>query len=124
MRRIFLLVLAIAMVALAGRPRAQNIVFDLFSGYVESLRVQAAIPGLANLVVGTDSILWEHAYGRQDLGRSIATRVDTLFHADGLTEMFSATMALRCVEERRLSLDEPVGQFSTSSEPSATIRQV
>src|SRR5262245_44626238 len=105
MRRIIFLLLAIAMVALAERPRAQNIVFDLFSGYVESLRVQAAIPGLATAVVGTDNILWEHAYGRQDTARSIATRVDTLFHADGLTEMFTATMALRCVEERRLSLE-------------------
>ena len=125
MRRTLIFWLAVLTVVLGVRPRAQNIVFDLLSGYVESLRVQAGIPGIATAVVGTDAILWEHAYGRQDLGRSMATRTDTLFHVDGLTEMFTATMVLRCAEERRLSLDDRVGQFvATTPEPNATIRQV
>jgi CubicO group peptidase (beta-lactamase class C family) len=124
MRRKLVFLLALVTMALGARPQAQNLVFDLFSGYVESLRVQAGIPALATAIVGTDAILWERAYGRQDLTRAIAARTDTLFHADGLTEMFTATMVLRCAEERRLSLDEPVGQFGTSAEPSATIRQV
>jgi CubicO group peptidase (beta-lactamase class C family) len=125
MRRILIFSLVALTVVLGVRPRAQTIVFDLLGGYLESLRVQAGIPGLAVAVVGTDAILWEHAYGRQDLARSIATRTDTPFHVDGLTEMFSAAMVLRCAEERRLSLDDRVGQFvGTSAEPDATIRQV
>ena len=46
---------------------------------------------------------------------AIATRTDTPFHVDGLTQMFTATLVLRCVEEGRLSLDDRIGQFNPSS---------
>ena len=111
---------------LALRPaQAQGLVFDLFRDYLESMRVQVGIPGLAAAIVGSDGILWEYAYGLQDLGQAKATRTDTLFHIDGLTQLATASMVLRCVEEGRLSLDDRVGLFKPSSpEPNATIRQV
>src|SRR5436190_2741937 len=124
MRR-FLLVLAAAVLCIRPAARAQGLVFDLFEQYLEPLRTQAGIPGLAAAIVGTDGILWEHAYGHQDLAASIATRTDTLFHADGLTEAITATLVLRCVEDRRLSLDDRADEFVTSSpEPDATVRQL
>ena len=120
------LVLTTAILLLAGVPaHAQQLIFDLFADSLESLRVQVGIPGLAAAIVGTNGILWERAYGRQDLGRSIATRTDTPFHTDGLTQLFTSSMVLRCVEEGRLSLDDQVGQFEPDSpEPNATIRQL
>ena len=126
MRRLFLASTTAALLLLLRAPaHAQTVVFDLFSNYLESLRTQAGIPGIAVAIVGTDGILWEHAYGRQDLGRSIATRTDTPFHTDGLTEVLTASMVLRCVEERRLSLDDTVGRFKPDSpEPNATILQL
>jgi CubicO group peptidase (beta-lactamase class C family) len=125
MRRSFL-VLTIAVVLLLRVPaHAQNLIFDLFGDSLDSLRAQAGIPGLASAIVGTNGILWERAYGRQDLGRSVAARTDTPFHIDGLTQIFTASMVLRCVEEGRLSLDDRVGRFQPdSAEPDATIRQI
>ena len=70
------------------------------------------------------SVVWERAYGRQDVGRALATRTDTPFNADGLTQTITAAMVLRCVEERRLSLDDSVGTFASTTEPDATIRQL
>ena len=53
------------------------------------------------------------------------TRTDTPFHLDGLTQLFAATLVLRCVEDGRLTLDTPVGTFSpTSPDASATIGQI
>lgn len=125
MRRIFFGLTAVALLLVCSPARAQTPVYDLFRDYLDSLRVQAGIPGLAAAIVDANGIAWEHAYGRQDLGRSIATRTDTPFHVDGLTEELTATMVLRCVEERRLSLDDRVGAFKPDSpEPDATIRQL
>jgi CubicO group peptidase (beta-lactamase class C family) len=99
--------------------------FELFGNYVESLRTQAGIPGLAAAVVGPDDIVWERAFGQQDVERSMATRTDTLFHLDGLTQLFTSVLVLRCVEEGSLSLDERVGEFVPNSpDANSTIRQI
>jgi CubicO group peptidase (beta-lactamase class C family) len=125
MRRLRFISTAIALLLVRVPAHAQSPVYDVFRDYLDSLRAQAGIPGLAAAIVDTNQIVWQNAYGRQDLNRSVVTRTDTLFHADGLTEMFTATMVLRCVEENRLSLDDPVGQFRpNSAEPNATIRQL
>jgi CubicO group peptidase (beta-lactamase class C family) len=126
-----LLILATALVLVVAPPvraqdlLAEDLLFDRFAAYVESLRVQAGIPGLAAAIVGNNDILWERAFGRQDLERSMATRTDTPFHLDGVTQVFTASLVLRCVEEGRLSLDDYIGKFRPSSaDASATIRQV
>jgi len=127
MRRIFLtaaLGVALLLPAQLG-AQADAPVLKLIRDYIEALRVQAGIPSLAVAVVGANGIVWEQAFGRQDVERSIAARPDTPFHVDGLTQVFTATYLLRCVEEGRLSLDERIGDFKSDvQEPNATIRQL
>jgi CubicO group peptidase (beta-lactamase class C family) len=104
---------------------SDDLFLDRFKDYLESLRVQAGIPGLAAAIVGTDDIVWEHAFGQQDIERSIATRTDTPFQLDGLTQAFTASLVLRCFEEGHVLLDDPIGRFDPKSPyASATIRQV
>jgi CubicO group peptidase (beta-lactamase class C family) len=121
-----LLVLTITVSLLVRVPlQAQNLVLDRLGDYVESLRVQAGIPGLSAAIVGPNDVVWEQAFGRQDIERSIAARTDTPFDLDGLTELFTATLVMRCVEEGRLSLDDRIGQFKPDSpDANATIRQI
>src|SRR6185503_12047603 len=124
------LTFAVAVLLLGGVPvhaddQSDGLIFGRFGDYVESLRAQAGIPGLAAAIVGRDAILWERAFGWQDLERSIATRTDTPFHVDGVTQVFTAALVLRCVEEGRLSLDDTLGRFvSTSPNASVTIQQI
>ena len=76
-------------------------------------------------MVGSDEIVWEQAFGRQDVERSIAARTDTPFHIDGVTQLFTTSYLLRCVEDGRLSLEEQIGDYrSNLPEPNATIRQL
>ena len=121
-----LLLLTIAVSLLVRVPvHAQDLVLRRLGDYFESLRVQAGIPGLAASIIGPDALIWEQAFGRQDNERSIATRIDTPFHLDGLTQVFTAALVLRCVEEGRLSLDDRIGQFKPDSpDANATIRQI
>ena len=105
--------------------QAQVIVYDVFGAYLDSLRDQAGIPGLAAAIVDNNGVVWERAYGHQDIARALATRTDTPFNADGLTQTMTAAIVLRCAEERRLSLDDSVGSYGVATtEPDATIRQL
>ena len=134
MRRTFFIATIAILVFVRAPARAADLVLDRllldrFTDFLESLRVQAGIPGLAGAIVGTNDKLWEHAFGNQDVERAMPTSIspptDTPFHVDGLTEVFTASLVLRCAEEGRLSLDDTIGQFkSDSPDANATIRQI
>ena len=112
--------------SLAVRSAApDSLVYARLESYLEALRVQAGIPGLSAAIVGDTDIVWERGFGQQDLGRVIATQPDTPFHIDGLGQTLTATLVLQCVEQGKLALDDPVGNYDTASpEPGATIREL
>src|SRR5216684_1067074 len=89
MRRLRFSSTAIVLLLVSVPAHAQSPVYDVFRDYLDSLRAQAGIPGLAAAIVDSKQIVWQHAYGRQDLNRNLITRTDSPFHADGLTEMFT-----------------------------------
>jgi CubicO group peptidase (beta-lactamase class C family) len=125
MRRIVLGLGIASLLVVAPLHAADELLFDRFGDYVDALRAQAGIPGLAVTIAGRTDILWEHASGLQDVERSIAARPDTPFEIDGLTQIFTAAAVLRCAEEGRLSLDDPIAIYKRgAAEPSATLRQL
>jgi CubicO group peptidase (beta-lactamase class C family) len=122
-----LVVLTIAVLLILHVPlgAADDLLYARFGDYVESLRAQAGIPGLAAVIVGRNDIVWERAFGKRDVERSDPSRTDTPFHVDGVTQVFTAAIVLRCVEEGRLSLDSRVSEFKPSSpDADATIGQL
>jgi CubicO group peptidase (beta-lactamase class C family) len=130
MRRRFsaLCLATIAIWMLVRAPvHADDPVVGLFWDYLESLRTQTGIPGLAAAIVGDNDILPNSArgLGQADLDRSIPARTDTPFHVDGLTQVFTAALVLRCVDDGFLTLDDRIGQYKAdSADPNATIRQL
>jgi CubicO group peptidase (beta-lactamase class C family) len=120
------LTVAVATALLLGvRLHGQDLVYERFGEYLESLRDQSKIPGLAAAIIGPSDIVWERAFGRQDLDQNVFTRTDTPFHLDGITQLFTAGMTLRCVEEARLSLEDRAGQFRPDSpDANATVGQL
>jgi len=125
MRRAFLTTVVAFLLLTGVSVYGDDFVLDRFGDYLESLRVQAGIPGMAAAVVDKSGISWRRAFGRQDLEQSIAARTDTPFHVDAITQIFTATMALQCVEEGRLLLEDRVGKFPVdTTEPDATIAQL
>jgi len=106
-------------------PPTRIQLLGLFGAYFEALRVQTGIPGMAAAIVGDTDIIWDQGFGLQDIGHGITTRADTPMQLDGVTQLMTATLLLRCSEEGRLGLDVPLGQYVLSSpEPGATVRQV
>ncbi len=129
MRRALLALIAAPLLILPVPLAGEDLVLTRLGEYIDSLRVQTGIPGMTALVVGQNAgrneILWERAFGLQDVERSIAIRTDTPMHFDGVTETITAVLALRCVEEGTLSLDSQVGQYRPESpDAGLTLRQV
>jgi CubicO group peptidase (beta-lactamase class C family) len=112
-------------VAVGGSARANEVLFWVFEQYLEALRRNAGIPGLAAALVGEEGIVWERGLGFQDVENAVPTRPDTPFHLSGLVQLVTATLTLRCVEEGRLRLDDRVGQFDPQSpDAGSSLRQV
>lgn len=125
MRRALLTLTATALLLAPAPVQGQKVLYVLLRDYLESLRTQAGIPALSAALVGEHDILWEYAFGRQDLERSVAARTDTPFHLDGLTQTVTAALVLRCIEEGHLSLEDRIGAFAKNSpEPDVTVRQI
>lgn len=126
MRRTFLvLTIAVTLIARAPVRAAEDLSFTFFGDYLESLRRQTGIPGLSAIIVGANDVLWTRALGSQNVERSIAERTDTPHHVDGLTQIVTSSLVLRCVEEGRLSLDDRVGEFDpASADAGATLFQI
>jgi CubicO group peptidase (beta-lactamase class C family) len=125
MRRPLLLTVALSLSVGAFAHAADDFVLSRFSDYLDALRVQAGIPGLAAAIVSSNAVNWEGAFGQQDVERNIATRSFTPFQLDGTTQTVVASVALRCAQDGWLSLDDPVSKFAPSSpDAGATIRQL
>jgi CubicO group peptidase (beta-lactamase class C family) len=125
MRRLSLVLATLAAVLVVQIPaRADDLLLDRFRDYLEGLRAQSGIPGLAVSVVGYGSSPWQIALGKQDLERSVAARADTPFEFDGITQIFTAALVLRCAEEGQLALDDPIGKYAPASvNAGLTVRQ-
>jgi len=115
--------------ALSGLQARQNQVSLLtsspFEGYLESLRVQAGIPGLSAALVQEGQIVWERGFGFQNQDARIRATPDTPYPIADLSQTFASVLLLQCAEQRLLAIDDPVRRYGGSvPEESATLRQV
>jgi CubicO group peptidase (beta-lactamase class C family) len=124
--RAALAVVALAIVPLSAQPPAPDgLLYARLESYLEALRQQAGIPGLSAAIVGESDIVWERGFGRQNIEISLGAQPDTPYHLDGLGQILTAALVLRCADQGKLSLDETIATFDASApEPGATIRQL
>src|SRR5688500_18923539 len=99
---------------------------SLFERYLESLRVEAGIPGISAAILQNGGIIWERGFGRQDVEASIAATPSTPYLIGGLSQTIGATLLLRkCVDERFMELSDRVNAWSPGfPEPATTIRDL
>jgi CubicO group peptidase (beta-lactamase class C family) len=78
---------------------------------VEIMMRDARVPGLSIAVVRSDRVLLTGAYGWADLARQVPAEVTTSYLWFSMTKIATATAAMRLVDEGRLDLDAPVGEY-------------
>lgn len=117
MRR-FLAATGLAVVlAAVGAAGQQPPVFTPFGAlpvldaYLESLRQQADIPGMSAAVVRDGVVIWEKGYGFQNVAARIRATPDTPYAIGDMSGAFAAVLALQCVEQRKLDLNEPLRRY-------------
>lgn len=127
--RSFLIGLTTSLVAalLLGQPTsAQSLSISLLERYLESLRVEAGIPGMSVAVVQNGVTVWEHGFGRQDLESAIPAAASTPYLIGDLSQTVGAVLLLKkCVEEGSAELTDPVFLWAPAfPDHSATLRDL
>ncbi|HEX7087105.1 MAG TPA: serine hydrolase domain-containing protein [Vicinamibacterales bacterium] len=102
-------VLTVALLQLGPSPG--ELLYGRLEAFLDALRQQAGIPGMTAAVIGSNDIIWERAYGQANPSLQIPALPETPFHLHGVTQVFTAAIVLRCVEEGRLSLQDTVGVY-------------
>ena len=111
----------------SGTGAQQNSLSGLipFESYLESLRVQAGIPGMSAILLQDGEVVWERGLGFQNQESRIRATPDTPYPIADLNQTLAATLVLHCTEQRRLALTDPIQRYGESvPEPNATIRQL
>jgi CubicO group peptidase (beta-lactamase class C family) len=121
-RRLPIVILAFAL-AVTHEASAQTLTVSLFERYLETLRVQAGIPGLSGAVIQSGVLVWEKGLGRQDVAQNIAATPDTPYVIGGVSQALGSTLLLRkCVDQSYMSTLDPVTQwFPAFSEPQTLV---
>lgn len=97
----------------------------LFTRYLESLRIQAGIPGLSAAITSNGRIIWEAGLGFADVEARVAAAPHTPYPVASITKTATSTLLMRCVEEGRLNLDAPIRTYTSAvPDANATVRQV
>ncbi len=111
MRLVLVAVLfAISLVGtLAGQdpPRVSD---DSVDGYVRVAMQRRPIPGLALAVIRGGRVLKLATYGMSSLEFGVPVTPDTLFNVASVSKAFTGVAIMRLVEDRALSLDDPIGR--------------
>jgi CubicO group peptidase (beta-lactamase class C family) len=120
--RLLIVVLAFALCS-AHEASAQTLTLQLFERYLESLRVQAGIPGMSGAVIQSGVVVWEKGLGRQDLDQKISATADTPYVIGGLTQALSSTLLIRkCIDQSYLSTGDHVQLwFPAFAEPDTVV---
>jgi CubicO group peptidase (beta-lactamase class C family) len=128
LRRLGALCVAL-LLATAAIPAQRAVVpagfFPNLETYLESLRVQAGIPAMSAAVVQDGEIVWERGFGFQNVAARVRATPDTPYQVAEVSGTLATVLVLQCVEERRLSLDEPVSTYGLRfPEPGVTLRTI
>jgi CubicO group peptidase (beta-lactamase class C family) len=123
-------ILVLALVPARGQQQHPSVLtpggtLPTLESYLEALRQQSGIPGMSAAVVRDGAIIWEKGYGFQDVAGRLRATPDTPYLVGDLSETLAAVLLLQCVEQRRLTLDEPFQRYAIAGiDGSATLRQI
>jgi CubicO group peptidase (beta-lactamase class C family) len=126
-RALAVLTLAAVLFVPSGSAGQTGFLTGRFQSYLNALRLQAGIPGMSAVIVLDGRILWEAGFGSQNLEANLPATPDTPYYIGDLTQLFTATLVLQCVEAGTLRLHEATllpDQSPGVLERSATIQEL
>lgn len=117
---IFCVMATAAMFALPGGAKAETTQeadmrhaidqgsLQTLDNYVEQVRKEFDVPGIAVAIVQNDHVLYEKGFGRKDINRNDAVNEHTLFAIASNTKAFTAASISILIDEGKLKIDDRV----------------
>jgi methyl acetate hydrolase len=68
------------------------------------------IPGVVAVATTGTDVIYQGAFGKRDLGKTVRMTEDSVFWIASMTKAITTAGAMQLVEQGRLSLDEPIGR--------------
>jgi methyl acetate hydrolase len=68
-------------------------------------------PGVAELVVDREGILFEGAAGKADIEKNVAMRTNAIFNIASMTKPITSVAIMMLMEQGKLKLDDPVAKY-------------
>src|SRR5437868_2375035 len=75
---------------------------------------QGTIPGVVAIVANKDRILYQGAFGLQDVRQKKPMQKDSIFRMASMTKPVTSTAVMMLKEQGNLNLDDPVSKFLPS----------
>jgi len=91
-------------------PNAQK---EKFTSELIELKEYFQIPGLAVSIEKNGENIYENYIGVSDVNKSTELDSITLFPIASITKVFTGVMIMKLVEQKKISLEEPVNKFFT-----------
>ncbi|MGA9762929.1 MAG: serine hydrolase domain-containing protein [Gaiellaceae bacterium] len=78
---------------------------------IPKLMAQQDVPGLAVALVDRDGTLWTEGFGHVDGGGSAPVSADTIFSAESMSKLFTATAVMQAAAAGLVDLDAPITTY-------------
>lgn len=92
---------------MTARNTEPHLVDDLLAAAVSS----GDVPGVAAVIADDVDIVYEAAHGLRDVSADDKLSTETMFRIASMTKLVTAVAALQLVEQGRVELDAPVGNY-------------
>jgi CubicO group peptidase (beta-lactamase class C family) len=100
----------------AQSEKEQSVFAQIEKAALDELK-QANIPGAALAIVSGDKIVFAKGFGVASVETGAPVTPDTLFRIGSVTKMFTATVLVTLAEQRKIKLNEPVGNYAKGLNP-------
>lgn len=84
---------------------------DAVDKYIQSQMEREKVVGLTVGIIKNGEIVKVKGYGKANLEHNVATSENTVYKLASVSKQFIATAIMRMVEDRKLSLQDPVNKF-------------
>ncbi|GAB3908095.1 serine hydrolase [Larkinella knui] len=91
------------------KPTAKHL--QEFDAYVEAVRKEWNVPGLAITVVKDNQVIFKKGYGVRELGKSDPVDTQTLFACASTTKAMTVTLMGMLVDEGKVAWNDPVYKY-------------
>jgi len=83
-------------------------VIDKYSSLLQAEMDKMNVVGLGVALVDEQGLIWGHAFGQANAGKSIAATTNTLFGIGSMTKVFTATAIMQLHGRGALDIDQPM----------------